>query len=63
MGWITKAVGWVVAHKDAIATGFKVFQSLRGRRKETQVTGESVKDFYLRKGVEAVREQAEFVSR
>jgi hypothetical protein len=56
MGWIAKAAGWVVAHRDAIYTGWKVFKGLRGRRKETQETGESLKDYYLRKGKKAVTE-------
>lgn len=53
MGFLAKAVGWAVAHRDAIYAGWKVFTGLRKRRKETQESGESAKDYYVRqmKGV------------
>lgn len=49
MGFLAKAVGWAMAHKSAIISAWSVFRSLRSRRKETQKTGESAKDFYVRK--------------
>lgn len=49
MGFLAKAVGWAVAHKAALFSAWQVFKGLRGRRKETQLTGESMKDFYVRK--------------
>ncbi len=61
-GFIAKAVGWGIAHKDALYAGFKVFKGLRGRRKETQETGESFKDFYVRKGKDAILSSAKEVS-
>lgn len=56
MGWLAKTVGWIAAHRDAITTGWKLFQALRGRRKETEVTGESVETYYWRKSEEVVRD-------
>lgn len=54
-----KLAGWVFAHKDAIYAGVKVFLALRGRRKATQESGESFKDYYLRNGKAVVEEVAE----
>ncbi len=56
--FVVKAAGWAIAHKDAIVTGFKVFKALRGRRKDTQDTGESVKAYYLREGRKVVADAA-----
>jgi hypothetical protein len=48
-GLVAKAGGWLIAHKDAIYAGYKVFKGLRKRRKETEESGESAKDYYKRK--------------
>ena len=32
---IERVVGWTVAHWDAIAAGFRVFRTLRSRRRAT----------------------------
>jgi hypothetical protein len=58
-GFLAKAAGWAFAHKDALYAGFKVFKKLRGRRKATEESGESVKDYYLREGKKAVVDVAE----
>ncbi len=62
MGWIVKAVGWAVAHKDAIAVGWRVFRALRGRRKKTQETGQSFKDYYLVEGGKALKVASQVVA-
>jgi hypothetical protein len=56
-GFVAKAGGWLIAHKDAIYAGFKTFKVLRGRRKETQLSGESPKDYYLRKAKEVIKSE------
>ncbi len=62
MGWIVKAAGWAIAHKDAIVAGWRVFRALRGRRKKTQETGQSFKDYYLVEGGKALKTAAKVVA-
>ncbi len=53
--FFAKAVGWAVAHKSAIATGWRIFRALRGRRKATQESGQSFRDFYTQEGLKVLR--------
>lgn len=55
MGFFTKAVGWAVAHKDAFFTAFNIFRALRGRRKATQESGQSFRDYYIKEGDKVLR--------
>ena len=59
---IMKVAGWMVAHWDAIAAGWRVFRALRGRRLATQVTGQSFKDYYLESGKLAITTAAKIVA-
>ncbi len=61
MIWATKAIGWTVAHWDALAAGWRVFRTLRGRRLATQRSGQSFKDYYLEQGTLAVKRAARLV--
>lgn len=58
MGFLAKVGGWAIAHKDALFTAFKIFKGLRGRRKATQESGESVKEYYLRVGGNTLKDVA-----
>ena len=62
MIWITKVVGWTVAHWDAVAAGWRVFRALRSRRLATQESGQSFQDFYLARGVKAIKRAAKVVA-
>lgn len=62
VGLFLKVGGWAVAHKDAILTGWRVFRALRGRRKATQESGQSFKDYYLEQGRAAVKTAAKVVA-
>ena len=53
-----KLFGWAVAHKDAFYAGYKLFKALRGRRKETQQSGEPLQAYHLRVGRSVVRDIA-----
>ena len=55
MGFLAKAVGWAVAHRDALLTGWRIFRKLRGRRKSTQESGQSFRDFYTKEGLKVLR--------
>ena len=55
MGFLAKAIGWGIAHKDAILTGWRIFRKLRGRRKSTQESGQSFRDFYTKEGLKVLR--------
>ena len=55
MGFLAKAAGWAIAHKDAILTGWRIFRALRGRRKATQEKGQSFRDFYVTEGGKVLR--------
>ena len=55
MGFLAKAVGWAIAHKDAIGAGWRIFRALRGRRKATQESGQSFRDFYTKEGLKVLR--------
>lgn len=56
VGFLAKAAGWCVAHKDAIYAGFRIFKALRGRRKAMQETGQSFRDFYIKEGTKVLRD-------
>jgi len=58
MGFITRALGWAVAHKDAFVAGWSVFKALRGARKATQQNGESFRDYYVREGKKTIEKVA-----
>ncbi|KKL18038.1 hypothetical protein LCGC14_2479500 [marine sediment metagenome] len=53
--FFAKAVGWAIAHKSALATGWRIFRALRGRRKATQESGQSFRDFYTAEGLKVLR--------
>jgi hypothetical protein len=55
MGFLAKAAGWAVAHKDALLTAFNIFRALRGRRKATQESGQSFRDYYTAEGLKVLR--------
>lgn len=58
MMW-AKIGGWLFAHKDAIIAGVKTFIALRKRRKETQESGESSKEYYVRKVKDVFKQEYE----
>lgn len=60
---IERVVGWTIAHWDAIAAGFRVFRTLRGRRRATQASGQSFKAYYLTEGERAIKTAAKIVER
>jgi len=54
-GFIAKAAGWAIAHRNEIGAGIQIWKRLRKNRKES---GKSAKDFYLGKGKEVIVEAA-----
>ena len=55
MGFLAKAIGWGIAHKDALLTGWRIFRALRGRRKATQESGQSFRKYYTDEGLNVLR--------
>ena len=53
--FLAKAIGWAIAHKDALGAGWSIFRALRGRRKSTQESGQSFRDFYTKEGLKVLR--------
>ena len=51
-----KAFGWAVAHKSALITGYNIYCALRGRRKATQESGQSFRDYYTTNGLKILRD-------